>query len=201
MLSCDVGTIMYRIYLSECTPRVPIDIIFGVDSAGIGASNTKFVLEFVANVSSHLNMDSGDTTIGLLSNGCSDDKLEEVPSSDPNQLKEVLSKYKSPKLDQLMRNLRLKAGDGRMQSKHVGIAFVSDRLSSYELRKSSLEVRRAKFQNIGIFVVGIGDRVQDSQLESLITDNAEYFRVFSFESLADIGNALLYRICLYGSTN
>ena len=145
-------------------------------------------------------METGDTTIGILSNGCSEGNLEETPSNDPEQVKKVLVNYETPRFDQLMRNIRLKAGDGRPQAKHVGVVFVSDLLSLPELRKSSLEVRRAKFQKIGMFVLGIGDRVQDSQLESLTTKDAEYFRVFGFDSLGDVGNALLYRMCLYGTT-
>ena len=185
---------------TECTPRVPIDIVFAVDSAAIGASNTKFVLEFIGNISGHLDMEAGEVTIATISNGCNDGNFDETPSSDPETIKKGLSNYHAPKFDQLMRNMRLKAGDGRLQSKHVGIVFVSDRLSPYDLRKSSLEAKRARFQKIGIFVVGIGNHVEDSQLETLTTEDTEFFRAFGFESLSDVGNALLYRLCLYGTT-
>lgn len=188
------------ISLGQCTPRAAIDIVFAVDSAAIGASNTKFVLEFIGNISSHLDMKTGDVTMAMISNGCSDGNIEEPPSSDPEQIKKGLADYHAPKFDQLMRNMRLKAGDGRQQTKHVGVVFVSDHLSPYELRKSSLEAKRARFQKVGIFVLGIGDRVDDGQLEALTTKDSEYFRVFGFENLADVGNALLYRLCLYGTT-
>ena len=188
------------ISFTECTPRAPIDIVFAVDSAAIGASNTKFVLDFVGNISGHINMKSGEATIATISNGCSDGNFEEPPSSDPERIKKGLADYHAPKFDQMMRNMRLIAGDGRLKSKHVGIVFISDRLSPYDLRKSSLEAKRARFQNIGIFVLGIGNRVEDSQLEALTTYDAEFFRAFDFESLSDINNALLYQLCLHGTS-
>ena len=145
-------------------------------------------------------MKSGEATIATISNGCSDGNFEDSPSSDPEKIKNGLADYHAPKFDQLMRNMRLKAGDGRLKSKHVGIVFVSNRLSPYDLRKSSLEAKRARFQNIGIFVLGIGKRVEDSQLEALTTYDAEFFRAFDFESLFDVNNALLYQLCLHGTS-
>lgn len=189
-----------KYYFTECTPRTSIDIVFAVDSAGIGASNTKYVLEFIANISSHLNMETGATTIATVSNGCSTGNFEELPSSDAEQIKKGLSGYQPPKFNQLMRNMRLKAGDGRRQSKHVGIVFLNDRLSPQEYRRSILESKRARYLKIGVFIIGIGSRVEKSQLESLTTEEAGYFLAFEFENLSEIGNSLLYRLCLYGTS-
>ena len=174
--------------------------MFAIDTAAIGATSTKFVLEFISNISDHINMKSGEVTIATISNGCSDGNLEEPPSSDPVKIQKALASYHAPMFHQLMRNMRLKAGDGRLKSKHVGIVFVSDRLSPFDLRKSNLEAKRARFQNIAIFVLGVGSRVEDTQLEALTTKDAEFFRAFDFDSLHDVNNALLYRLCLHGTS-
>ncbi|XP_045173658.2 collagen alpha-5(VI) chain-like [Mercenaria mercenaria] len=183
----------------RCTPRHALDIVFAVDTAAIGSSNAKFVLQFIANISDRVNMAAGDTTIMTIGNGCSGSTLDEEPATDPNMVKQGLSTYQTPQFHQLMRNMRLKAADGRFESDHIGVLFVTDRLTSFEYRKAKLETMRAKFQRVAIFALGVGNRVDAQDYMSLTTNGGQYISVPSFEDLGEIGTAFLYNMCLFGT--
>lgn len=184
--------------LGRCTPRHSLDLVFAVDTAGIGGSNTKFVLQFIANISERINMGISETTITTIGNGCSGSTLDEEPASDPLTVKKELSTYETPEFYQLMRNMRLKAADGRMKSDHIAVMFVTDRLSPLEFRKAKLEMMRARFQKTTIFALGVGKRVDEQQYTSLTVNGGEYLYAASFEDLAEVGAVLLYKLCLFG---
>jgi hypothetical protein len=191
--------IFFLLFLTGCTPRNPLDIVFAVDTAAIGESNTKFVLQFIGNISDRLNMVLGDSTIMTVGNGCSESELDERPTSDPKKVKEGLSMYETPKYDELMKNMRLKAAGGRFKTHHIGIMFATDRLSPYEYSQTERQMWRANFQRISIFVLGIGHRVDEDEYRALTINGGHYLSVPSFEDLAQVGNALLYDLCIFGA--
>lgn len=190
---------VFCIYDIGCTPRHALDIVFAVDTAAIGGSNTKLVVQFIANISDRINMVISDTTIMTIGNGCSGSELDEEPAYDPQVVKQELSAYETPQFYHLMRNMRLKAADGRMKADHIGVMFVTDHLNPMEYRKAQLEMMRAKFQRTTIFVLGVGKRVDEHQYQSLTTNGGQYMHVTSFEELGDIATPTLYKLCLFGT--
>lgn len=184
----------------SCSPRHPLDIVFAIDTAGIGASNTKFVLQFVGNISDHISMDGSQTSIATIGSGCSGGTFEEESATDAVSVRKGLSSYQTPEFDHMVRNMRIKAADGRSDSAHIGIIFLSDQLSPYTFKKASLEVRRAMFQRTTVFVVGVGDRLDETQARSLVTQDGEFVKAMSFDTLRDAGTPILYKLCVFGAS-
>lgn len=182
----------------RCTPRHPLDIVFAVDTAGIGVSHTKYVFQFIANMSVRINMAAAGTTITTVGNGCGSATLSEEPASDPEKVLQDLYVFEGPPFHLLMRNMRLKAADGRMSSDHVGVIFATDRLPSAELRQAQLEMMRARFQKISIFVLGIGQKINEDEYRGLITNGGAFMSVPDFEDLDALGSAFLYKLCVFG---
>ena len=185
-------------YYSGCTPRNNIDIVFAVDTAAVGASNAEFVLRFIGNVSDRINMKSGGVSIATISNGCSGGIFEEDVSYDPESVKTELSKFESPKFPRMLRGMRLKAADGRRDAKHVGTIFMIDSLSSNDFRYAQMERRRAIFKQTEIFVIGVGNRVNESQARQLATDSGGYIHVYNFDALESAGTKFLFKMCVMG---
>ena len=173
-------------------------MVFAIDTAAVGASNTKFVLRFIGNVSEHINMKTGDVSISSFSSGCNGGTFEEGVSFDPETVKSGLSKFESPEFPKMMREMRLKARDGRQGTKHVGVIFMIDPLSSRDFRYAQMERRRAIYQKTEIVVFGVGTRIDESQGRRLATDHGGYIHVYGFDSLEEVGMQFLYRMCILG---
>lgn len=185
------------VQFSACTPRYPLDIVFAVNSAGTGATNTKFVFDFILNISEHINMAGGDVTIAVVYNGCSGGELVEEMGANSDSVKQHIASFKYPRFDQLIRDMRLKAVDSRRESKHIGVMFVTDRLSPEEYDKARLEMMRARFQKTAVFAVGIGDMVNGDQVRSLMAREGYYFHAYSFRTLLEVASPLLYNLCVF----
>ncbi|KAL4224060.1 collagen [Mactra antiquata] len=182
----------------RCVPRKSLDIVFAVDTAAVGASNTKFILQFIANISSRIGMGVSQTTISTINNGCSGGNIDSEPAADSLMVKESLASYSAPHFYDLLRNMRLKAADGRRESSHIGIVFAIDRLSPSEFRKAMLESMRAKFQKTAVFVLGVGHRVDPSQYKVLIGNGGQFITVDDFGTLEKLDNEILKDLCTFG---
>lgn len=169
-----------------------------MDTASIGVTNSRSVFQFIVNVSAHINMAAGDVTIATVSNGCSGGDFKGEPGTNPDSVKQELAAYVAPGIDNLMRTMRIKAVDGRRETKHVGVIFITDKLSPLEYDKALLEMRRARFQKTAVFVVGVGDSVDAAQVQSLTVLGGLYLHTYSFNTLPELSSTLLYHLCLYG---
>ncbi|WAR03535.1 COCA1-like protein [Mya arenaria] len=186
------------ISFGRCSPKRPLDLVFAVDTAAIGALNARHVLAFIANFSEHINMDDNLVTITTVTNGCASGDIDDRPSVDAQSVKDKLSFYEVPRFNELLGNMRLKAADGRRNAAHIGIAFVNARLTESEFKESRKEKGRAKYQRTTIFVVGVGPHVDSGQLKALTLNGGELLQASSFPGLMEVANHLLYSMCLFG---
>ena len=185
-------------YILGCTPRFPLDIVFALDTARVGATHSKTILQFIVNVSSNINMASGDVTVATVSNGCAGESFTGEPGTNPASVKADLASYETPRFDHLMRSMRIKAVDGRRETKHVGVIFITDRLSPVEYDKARREMMRARYQKTAIFGVGIGDLVDETQTRALTALGGYYMHAFNYKTLPELSAQLLYHMCMFG---
>lgn len=143
-------------------------------------------------------MTVSQSTISVIDNGCSGGTINGEPAADSHMVRESLSSFSTPQFYQLMRNMRLKARDGRMQSVHIGMLFATDELPPSEFHQALLETMRAKFQKTSIFVLGIGNRVNPEQYRKLTANGGQYITVDSFESLEKLDLEILKDLCVFG---
>lgn len=143
-------------------------------------------------------MVTGDVTIATVSNGCGGRDFSAEPGKSPESVRKDLGQFTTSSLDDLMRYMRQKATDGRRDSKHIGIMFVTTPLTPIDFRKAEREMKRARFQNTAIFVIGIGDEVDAEQLRQLTTLGGVYLHAYDLSALQEVSKSLLYYLCLYG---
>ncbi|KAL3856153.1 hypothetical protein ACJMK2_010941 [Sinanodonta woodiana] len=185
-----------RLY-NKCSPKRSMDIAFAVDSAGMGVSNTKIITRSISNLTDHLDLSNGRISIATVSSGCSAGSFSDEWSSDPNVIKKNLVDFQVPRFSEIMRDMRLRLGNGRSDASRIGIIFMYEQLSNAEMQKSFLEMRRAKFQKISIFVIGIGKHVDSKQAKGLVTEMGQFLEVSGFDNLNDIEEQLLLQLCTF----
>ena len=180
-----------------CTPVRPLDIVFAVDSAAIGGINAQHVLEFVANVSEAV-MGAQLVSMATVTSGCAGGVLDDRQFIDPESVKIAAAEYSIPSLDSLLRNMRLKAADGRSNAGHIGIVFVNKKLSPAEKSQSVREVMRARYQKTVVNIIAVGPDVNMVDIERLVVNGGQLWRVPSFQELPSLGRNVLFTLCTFG---
>lgn len=179
----------------ECSTSFPVEMIVGVDTAAIGTTNSEFVLQMVSDIMDRLDLSRENIRISAIGSGCPNDQNMLVDSSfDLDTIQTGLHSVHRPGFQNLMRATRLKLNQGRNGASKVGILFLADNLDPVEYKKSIMESRRSGFQNVRYFVVGIGDRVNATQAQTLVGSDY-YMSTDSYDQLGELETPLLMRLC------
>lgn len=161
--------------------------MFAFDISGIGTENAKFILQFIHNMSAEIPEMSERMTVSVISGGCgirgdrtgSDALINRAHSTE--EIDRGFQSLSTRAFNSIMRKMRLNFK--RSSRKKAGVLFIDKQLRDRELTKASLEAQYATFQRIDVYVVGIGDRVDEKQVYSLTRGGRNYFHVDRYEHL------------------
>lgn len=188
--------------MTACAPRIPVTITFAADTADIGQSNGKFVLQFIQHISNRLTMDSQKISISAVTNGCGNNPSVIIDSASSNDVINAdLEAARAPtgNVKSIMRKMRLKLTERQSRGlSPVGVLFITDAIDSNELKEAIKERKRARFQRVDIFVVVVGNRVDQRAAKLLTTNKNHFFFTEYFETLSDLEGPILLEICSVG---
>ena len=187
---------IFYLYNLACTPAIPMEVNIAFDAASIGGDNSKYVVKFVASVSDRLQHKPEDMRIATVTTGCKAENFDDFVLGSGHDTQKVaisLLKNRFPVMASLIRKMRLKFKNKDV--KNVGILFISNRLSKRDFLMSKKQMRRAAFMGMQVFVVGIGNHVDNFQGVRLASSSNHYFFSPNFEKLLDLDGRLILSIC------
>ncbi|XP_021340567.1 collagen alpha-1(VII) chain-like [Mizuhopecten yessoensis] len=180
-----------------CVPKAALNLVFGFDITAIGTENAKFILQFIHTMFAELPKMSKRMTVSVISggecdvqNGRGDALIDNAHSTD--EIDHGLKSLSTKASNSIMKKMRLKF-DRRARNK-VGFLFLDKTLRNLELSQAEKEQKYAAFKKIDLYVIGVGDRVNKTQAESLTTGGHNYFHVDRYESINDVRGKVLCAI-------
>ncbi len=193
------------VLVSDTSVPAKADIAFVLDSSGsIGKENWKSVLQFVTSVISTLDIDYGSHRVGIASFGSY--ASIEFYLNDHGYLGDLIEAVDSIKwLDEMtntsggIRVMRkeifnIKYGD-RKDVPNIGI-IMTDGESNRDRKLTQFEADQARKEGIILYVIGVGDEVDMSEVESVANDPNSDFLFLSrdFVNLDRIKAPLMQRV-------
>ncbi|XP_050408313.1 GATA zinc finger domain-containing protein 14 isoform X2 [Patella vulgata] len=186
----------------SCGFRQQADLMFVVDSANAGRTNTKKTLEFVRDVSKSVDIDQDNVHVGLMSAGC--DAGEEGFSLGAHRneqaMKDAISRNQrgtdiSKLLKDMRRNSFSSKEGGRKDAKKVAVVVVDGQLE--QPLKALREARFARIRGVEVYVVAVGNGEVQKEIEMMCDDPLQkhFFRVENYDQLKGLKTDLVDMFC------
>ncbi|KAL5019862.1 hypothetical protein ScPMuIL_002754 [Solemya velum] len=176
-----------------CPVNTDTDVLFVFDSAGIGRASSITVLSFINEVTRIFETKSSYVTTSILSSNCIE---ADIPFTSEFRAEIVnLINSKSSESTKLIKRMRLEGfathRGGRASARHVAVLFIDDTLDS----ESFLESQRARFRNMDLFVVAIGDRVNLEQARLVCGGGSRLLVVPDYQHLMKMSKEFSINMC------
>ena len=182
-----------------CGNNNEADVMFLVDPTELGYTNSKNVYQFIGNLTHEFNMAEGNIRIGLESQKCSFGDVRFGSYTSETHALNVMGPPKFKGFSHMLKRLRTHSfkpqNGGRIGARHMAVLFVDDKL--YNTKEILDEARRSKNHDVEIFVVAIGDHVNERELKTLCSSSVKrhYIRVPSYRHLHAAKPEFLERFC------
>lgn len=177
------------------------DIMFLVEPVETGTVHAKQIFTFIGNLIAHFDMASGNIQIGHESSFCGggDINIGEFTTNEGLRLAFNAMRYSwmSHMVKRLRTHLFKQENGGRAIARHMAVLFVDDKL--YMKEQLIEEARKARSDDVELFVVAIGNSVINDELLTLVSSPAEnhIIRIPSYNELMQSIPDFLDKFC-YG---
>ncbi|KAK6192780.1 hypothetical protein SNE40_004195 [Patella caerulea] len=186
----------------SCGFRQQADLMFVVDSANAGRTNTKKTLEFVRDVSKSVDIDKDNVHVGLMSAGCDAGQEGFSLGAHRNEkaMKDAISRNQrgtdiSKLLKDMRRNSFSSKEGGRKDAKKVAVVVVDGQLE--QPLKALREARFARIRGVEVYVVAVGNGKVQKEIEMMCDDPLQkhFFRVENYDQLKGLKTDLVDMFC------
>ncbi|KAL5004050.1 hypothetical protein ScPMuIL_017506 [Solemya velum] len=176
-----------------CPVYIDTDVLFVFDSVGMRRASSKTVLSFINEVTRTFETKSSYVTTSILSSNCIE---ADIPFTADFRTEIVnLINSESSEFTKLIKRMRVegfsKQRGGRASARHVAVLFIDDTLDS----ESFLEIQRARFRNMNLFVVAIGDRVNLEQARLMCGGGSNLLVVPDYQQLMKMSKQFSINMC------
>lgn len=180
--------------------KAAADIMFLVDTAVVGVTHTTEIYDFLAQLLEQFGISKGNNIqVGLESRNCGAGNIKLGEYADSKDLENALRNTQLSGAPHMLKRLRthsfLPENGGRDNARHVAVMFVDDNLVD---SKSVLdEARRTKNFDVELFVVAIGDSIDETELAPLCSDPVDrhLIRIPSYSELNNSKHLFLEKFC------
>ncbi|KAL3866043.1 hypothetical protein ACJMK2_043384 [Sinanodonta woodiana] len=186
---------------STCGRNNMADIMFVFDSMAFGYTKTMYIYKFINEIIRYMSIDSGNIRVGLLSEICQNTDISINQFSDLTKLSDYITSYQTLSLASYIKQLRITSFEptrgGRSDARRIAILFVEGRIENAQA--VLMEAKRAKFQDIEIFVVSIGKTIAEENVNTICSSPAtrHFVHIPSFEVLMSYRPTVIEQVC-YG---
>ena len=182
-----------------CGAKNPADVVFLMDPAELGTSNTKVVYEFIGGLLEDFNTKPGNMQVGLESRNCGHHNINLGEYKDTAEMTKAVRNSELPGLSHMIKRLRTHSykeeNGGRIAARHMAVIVVDDKL--YNPKDVLNEARKAKNYDVELFVVAVGDSVVDEELLTLCSSPVDrhLIRVPDYGQLKECRPEFLKKFC------
>ncbi|KAL3866044.1 hypothetical protein ACJMK2_043385 [Sinanodonta woodiana] len=186
---------------SSCGRNNMADIMFVFDSMAFGYTKTMHIYKFINEIIRYMSIGSGNIRVGLISEICQNTDISLDQFSDLTKISNYVASYQTFGLAPYIKQLRIASFDptrgGRMNARRIAILFVEDIFEN--VQDVLNEAKRAKFQDIEMFVVSIGKTITEGYASTMCSSpvTRHLVHIPSFEVLMSYRPTVLENVC-YG---
>ena len=182
-----------------CGAENAADVIFVADSSQLNESRMEDIFDFIADVNEDFNTENGNIQTGIETRYCGSGNLRLGRYDNKVDLLDAVRKTKTFGLHHLLKRLRTHGyqakNGGRISARNMAVVFVDDELGD---KTAVLEqAKLAKADDIELFVVAIGDKVNEEDLKAMSSGPVDrhFISVDSYDELKVLKPKFLSHFC------
>jgi len=186
--------------IEGCTGHKPMDNIWAIPDLADEREND-LALNLINEVSSEMKIGPTSVQVGLSKRTCQDGTPIRLKEHDTHEgLRQALDRrrYNTSATTHshisYIRKETSPASGGRVDAVKFGILIVDGRHGS-NLARAKNEAKVAKQEGIKLIVIGVGDDVDQSELQSLATSNSDVITCDSYDDLSSLKQRIIDRLC------